>query len=518
MTPTARPRRHASAFSGAQIAILMVLMLMLASMPIWTNPLPPLTDYVNHLARMHILATINKDPDLARFYQIDWQIIPNLMMDLVVPLLARVMTVYHAGQIFMVATFALIISGVLAVNRALFGRWSVVPLAAFPLLYNYVFLIGYMNYLFGIGLALWALACWIWLRDRPWPFRFAISTLFVFALFFCHLCALGVYGVGLLAAEILRFWSRHQDPLTARSIDFAATGIPFFLIVPLLLKSPTLQLALDYSWEPRGKIDGFIYVIEVYSDIVAFVLVTIVVFGGIWVSRRRALRVHPLCWVLLAVSGLIYLLMPRVMFATYLADLRLPVAFTFMLIACFDIDLRHRTVRRGFLTLLVVALLVRVVEVDVSWARLSGATSEFRASVKRIKRGSKVLVAYAEPNGGDDVSEHGLVHAACIAMIERSALVTTAFTVEGKQILHVRDEYRDIVDTEDGTPPSIEQLIVAVDRPSQSKSEYWNMWPSRYDYLYILFTEGDAPNPDPDRLTLLQDGTRFQLYRINGPK
>jgi hypothetical protein len=44
-----------------------------------------------------------------------------------------------------------------------------------------------------------------------------------------------------------------------------------------------------------------------------------------------------------------------------------------------------------------------------------------------------------------------LVHAACIAMIERSALVTTAFTVQGKQILRVRDEYRDIVDTKDGT-------------------------------------------------------------------
>ena len=39
---------------------------------------------------------------------------------------------------------------------------------------------------------------------------------------------------------------------------------------------------------------------------------------------------------------------------------------------------------------------------------------------------------------GDDVADLGLVHAACLAMIERSALVTTAFTVVGKQILHVR--------------------------------------------------------------------------------
>ena len=56
---------------------------------------PPLADYINHLARMHVIATIDADPDLARFYEIDWQVIPNLMMDLVVPVLERVMNVYR---------------------------------------------------------------------------------------------------------------------------------------------------------------------------------------------------------------------------------------------------------------------------------------------------------------------------------------------------------------------------------------------------------------------------------------
>jgi hypothetical protein len=30
----------------------------------------------------------------------------------------------------------------------------------------------------------------------------------------------------------------------------------------------------------------------------------------------------------------------------------------------------------------------------------------------------------------------------------------------------------------------------------------------------VLFTEDDAPNPDPDRLKLVIEGDRFQLYRI----
>ncbi|MBI4273366.1 MAG: hypothetical protein HY659_01515 [Rhizobiales bacterium] len=514
----ARKQMHPHAFTGMQIAVLLFLMLLLMSTPIWTQPVPPLSDYINHLARMHVIATINKDPYLGRFYAIDWQIIPNLTMDLIIPPLMRVVSIYHAGQIFLVTTFALIMSGTLTLNRALFGRWSVLPLAAFPLLYNYVFLTGLVNYMFGIGLALWALACWIMLRERHWFFRFAISTLFVAALFFCHLSALGIYGVGLLATESLRLWSRRNEPAILHLVDFIATGVPFILIVPLLLYSPTLQLALDYSWEPRGKIDGLIYVIQAYSDIVTFALITIVAGGATWARRRRLLHIHPIFWPLLAISALVYLLMPRIMFATYMADQRLPLAFVFMLIACIDIDLRRQIARRGFLVLVIVVLLVRVIEVNVSWAELSRPVSEFRASIKRIKPGSKVLVAYAERNAGEDVSELGLVHAACGAMIERSALVSTAFAVKGKQILRVRSEYQDIVDTEDGTPPLIEQLIVAADRPSQDKSQYWHMWPSRYDYLYILFTETDAPNPDPDHLTLLQDGTRFQLYRIGNPK
>jgi hypothetical protein len=154
----------------------------------------------------------------------------------------------------------------------------------------------------------------------------------------------------------------------------------------------------------------------------------------------------------------------------------------------------------------------------VSWAELSTTTSEFRASVKRIKQGSKVLVAYAKGDGGDDVSDFGLVHAACLAIIERSALVTTVFSVKGKQILHVRPEYRGIVDDEDGTPPTTARLLVAADKPNLTNPKYWDLWPQHYDYLYLLFTESDAPNPDPAHLTLVQDGTNFQLYKVTNTK
>lgn len=505
-------------FAGSQIAVFTGLLVLLISIPVWTHPVPPLSDYANHLARMHVLATLDTNPHLQRFYQIDWQIVPNLVMDLVVPLLGRFMSIYLAGQVFTVAIFALLITGTLALNRALMGRWSLVPLLAAPLVYNYVFLVGVMNYIFGIGLALWALAAWIGLRERHWALRLAVSALFVLALFFCHLFAVGLYGMALLAFESRRVWLMRGQPILPRLWDFAATGLPFLPVLPLLAMSPTMRLASEYSWEPRGKIDGLVFAIETYSDIAAILIVGIAGLAAVWAARRSVLRFHPLVWALLAVFGIVYLAMPRILFASYMADQRLPIAVAFMAIACLDVRLHHRLVRRGFLAVLLTLVAIRLIEVDVSWSSQSAATTGMRSSIKRIKPGSKVLVAYASRDGGDDARDLGLVHAACLAMIERSALVTTAFTVAGKQVLQVRPEFRELVDTEDGTPPYIDQLMVAAARPDTAENQYWQGWHTRFDYLYVLFTGDEAENPDEQRLELLQNGDRFQLYRIRRPK
>lgn len=517
-----------SDFSGRQIAGLFIVLAAIAAIPILLSPWPPLADYINHLSRMHVIATIGRDSDLARFYEVEWQVIPNLMMDLLVPVLERVMNVFLAGQIYTIASFVLILSGTLALNRQLYGRWSVLPLVAFPLLYNNVFLVGTMNYVFGIGLSLWALSAWLALRERALMLRLSVSSLFVLALFFCHLFSLGIYGLGLLAFELRRLWMIYSEAPDRRRLalfralnrkspllDFAATGLPFLPVLPLLMLSPTWGLRGTFAWEFNGKLEGLIYVIEVYSHFAAFLLTGIVAFAAGWAMRHRALHFHPFGWVLLVLGAATYLAMPRVLFETYMADQRLPISLVFMIVACAHLDLRHQVVRRGFATVLVLLLAVRVFEVETVWRDLSSVTTSFRESVDHIDRGAKVLVAYADPDGGDDVRDLPLVHAACLAIIERSALVTTAFTVTGKQILHVRNDFRARVDSDDGTPPNVAQLMQVADGRESRQRSYWGRWTVDYDYVYVLFTDADYENPDPARLTPIFSGERFVLYRIN---
>jgi hypothetical protein len=514
-------------FSNKQIAILFIVLTGITSIPIVLYPWPPLADYMNHLARMYIIGGVGTDADLARFYEIDWQLIPNLMMDLLVPPLERLVNVYVAGQFYIAMSFVLILSGTLALNRQLYGRWSVLPLIAFPLLYNKVFLVGTLNYVFGIGLCLWALAVWVQLRERGVILRLAVSAAFVLALFLCHLFALGLYGLGLLAYEVYRISAiyarrpqRQSAEISRRQsllllVDFVATGLPFLPVLPLLMMSPTWGLRGSFMWEFSGKLEGLVFVVEAYSQVAAFVLTGIVAFAAGWAIREQALKFHPFGYALLAIGALAYLAMPRIIFDTYMADQRMPIALAFLIVACAHINLRHQQVRRGFATVLVLLLAIRVFEVETVWADLSKMTTSFRESTRHIVRGGKVLVAYGDAHAGEDPRDLPLVHAASLTVIDRSALVATNFTVLGKHILRVRAEYRDQVDTNDGTPPAVDELIEAAEDESSAKSAYWKQWTTDFDYLYVLFTEPNYENPEPTLLTAIYVGDRFVLYRIN---
>lgn len=502
-------------FRISTIAVLFVLLMAAVSIPIATHPLPPLSDYPNHLARMHVIDAMGTDPYLTRFYTVEWQLIPNLMMDLIVPVLHRFMDVYLAGQIFMVLAFVLIASGMLAFNRALTGRWSALPLIALPLLYNGVLLVGVVNYIFGIGLSLWALAAWVALREWTWPWRFAISTLFTLTLFFCHLFTVGLYGLGLLAFELNRLWSRHAEPWSPRLFEFCAAGVPFVPVLLLLIVSPTWQVdGVSAYWELGGKLGGIFAAVSVYYPAVAWGLIAAAVLAALYARRHRMLSFHPVGWALLVVGAVTYLAMPRALFGAYLADQRLPIALAFMLVACFDLDLRSRLARGGFIALLALLLTARLMEVQLVWNHLQYLTDEFRQSVQAIKRGSRVLVVFGDRSTGKEISDFEIVHAASLATIERSALVTTLFTVRGKQILHARKEFQKYVETEDLWPPSLSYVLQVARGDKAKVSYFWRDWPTHYDYIYLLFTTRGASNPDRNHLNLVYDGDAFQLYRV----
>ncbi len=499
------------------LAPVFLILFFAAVTPVFSVQVPPLADYINHLARMYVLTNFEHDHLLGKFYGVKWEVIPNLIMDLVVPVMTRYMNIYLAGQMFVVLVMALLITGGFAVHYAVHRRWSPWPLVGFLFLYNNIMLFGFMNYLFGLGVALWGLASWIMLRGYSSLLRGLVSGSFVLVLFTCHLFDVGVYGMGLLSYEAWRLRDLGRLPARDRMIkDGLVFILPFLPILPLMMVSPTIGLATENYWDSTGKLDGLYYVFQNYSDLFDLTLATTLIGATIWAARSRIITLHPAGWILLGVGIAVYMAMPRMFFSSWFADQRLPIALVFLMIGFVTFKDDNRW-GRYFLYIFVLGVAcARFASVFLVWQQIDHAYADFRQSVGMISPGSTILVANADEPTGSDAFNMPLTHAACIAMIERSSLVSTAFSVPGKQILTVTPRYRDRVDNLDGDPPTISQLVATANQDrnvSPPPDRYWGRWTEQYDYVYVLYTD-QLPNPAPDLLTLVYEGPHFQLYKV----
>ena len=499
-----------------EFAIAFWVLTAIVLVPVFLVAVPPLADYVNHLGRMHVIAVSGTDPFLDAFYKIEWQLIPNLAMDLIVPPLDRVMDVYRAGQIFTALTVLATVTGPMAIHKALHGRINAFPLTAFVVVYNGIFLFGMMNFLLGVGLAMWGVAAWIALRETSLWLRLVVSTAFCVLLYVCHLYAIGLYGLGIGAFEIW-CWARRSWRFDRQlGLALVALIVPVLPVVPLLLGSSTWGLVGEYAWAPQSKMEGLELVFRTYIDTHDLAVMGLGLAALGFALHRGILSVHGAALPLAIFGFAVFLAMPYTLFGSEMADQRMPVALLLMLIGFVHLDPEDKWSKAGFLVLVVGFALLRVGDVTVQWVKMGAIYEDFRASLVEVPKGAKILVAHADDPKGTQAEQDAISHAPCVAMIERSALVSTAFTVKGKQIMTVRKAFHAQVDTEDGIPPTISQIVASsYVRPDDApRDHFWDNWTDEDDFVYVLYTEHEADNPDPTNLDLVHDGHGFQLYKV----
>ena len=184
----------------------------LALLPVLAVPIPAMADYPNHLARMYLLVRDGTQAE-SPIYRVVWTLSPNLALDLVVPRLARVVSVETATRMFLLASQILTVTGAVAIELAVKRRFELSGFLALMVLYSLPFAWGFLNFQFGLGIGLWGIAAWLALPERAPVRRFAIHALVVVVLFASHLFTLGIYGFTLGLHELWRAWSR-RAPLT----------------------------------------------------------------------------------------------------------------------------------------------------------------------------------------------------------------------------------------------------------------------------------------------------------------
>ena len=487
-------------------ALAFAALFLLAALPVSLSTMPPLVDYPNHLARMYLLGHLQDSPALQTYYAIDWRLVPNLAMDATVPLLGRLMPLVWAGKAFVLATFLLLTGGIAALHRVLFGRWSLWPCLGFLLLYNRVFLWGFLNYLFGIGLALCAFAVWIALRERPAAVRAMVSAVLCLAIYFAHLMAYGVYGLLILGYEMGILW-RRRAPLTQWAADLAAAGLPFVppLAILLIGSADTALGAISYG-SPWRKLDLPFSVFDNYNrpfDVACFVLA----LGAVALAFSRGwIRLEPRMALPLALLAVAFLVVPSQLLTGSGADHRLPLVLVLVGVGATSWTAPDSRIERRFLTGALVLFLVRLGVVAVSWHASDRDYAKVLAAFDSIPPGSRLAVAF--PPSELHAGGTPLVHLPVWAIAQREAFVPTLLASPSQQPVSLRQPYEELAAL---LPPERLWNALIARRspldPAQRKAF------EQYDF--VVFTDAKPfPAPDPEGLEPVFIGKRFELYRL----
>jgi hypothetical protein len=289
-------------------------------------------DYPNHLARLVLLAAGSDDKVLGAIFAPNWTIIPDLAGDVVGLMLLHVLPVHIAGRCLLGGILLLNLAGVLALHRAYFGRRSFWPIGSGLVAYNCCFLLGFLNWQIGNGLAMLCAAGWLIWRER-WPLTTITAAMAAAVLlFFCHLVGLALFLLLIGSAELCAM----RD---FRAMMVRGVGLSAVLTGPIVLA--TLAAVHDAPAAPHwprldvklvNAASPFInYVFPL--DMVTFVLV----YGAIALGIAAGwLIVTPRAVAAVVTLPVAYFALPFDLMSGSFLDMRFAVMFGFLVFAAVD--------------------------------------------------------------------------------------------------------------------------------------------------------------------------------------
>ena len=483
-------------------------------LPFFFIQIPPLQDYPNHLARIHVLMQIHASPAFEEYYKVQWAPLPNLAMDLIVPFLALFAPLETAGRWFCVAVLLSTPPAVTALSFALHKKLSLWPLFSMLFVYNSVFTLGLLNYLLGLNLALAATALWILLRQKPAGRTAPVFALVSIVIYFVHLSALGVYALLLFGYELSAYLETRREGAAFNRAAWAVGVSQFLLPAAMFVAfSPTFRLNLGSSgvFVPWSKIQGVYGVLNSGHpglDLLSFVIVGILLLAGAVLGKLTLYkRAAAAFWALM----ICFAAAPEVLFGSGFASYRLPIAIVFFLVAAADWRPMPKAVSGLLLITAVALLVVRVSVIARDWRAFGHDHRQLMEVFESVPEKSRILPYVVNEGSPEFVSKPPLQHLATLAVIQRSAFVPTLFADPGKQPVGISENYQ-------GLARDVPRDIVPKERFSKSLDDPDNpLHESRvagFDYV-LLFAMKPLSFAVPSSFREIADGDKFILYRLN---
>lgn len=395
-------------------AIAAACVLLLAMVPLALTPVYPLTDYYAHIARYHILASLGTGSPFEENYASNWRLLPNLGLELVGVGLMKIMSPLACGRVMVALIFANLYLAVLAVARQLGGR--ITPLNAVLagfLLYSNILLWGFSNFLFGLGLAFWGAALWLWLR--PWPMlQLAASGLFSVLLLIAHGLSFAFYGVFLAALEVGILFHEGRFTVTravtrlARLATLAIVPFLMFLSMPTAQQEQGVTGSLSNLWkhaeagrlferlllDAQERTDSILRVSETPYRWLDYGL-----NGALWLALlvllwRRTLVLDTRLWPAFLGFAALTIILPPSLFGTGYLDDRVPL----VIVAILAMGLTVTRLKRAPLIVgtLAAVLALKIAVTAAYWAESGRTYTRFLQDARAIPEEALVNVLLAD--------------------------------------------------------------------------------------------------------------------------
>lgn len=486
-----------------------------ALLPVWSADIPPLLDYHNHLARQYILARVDGSATLGQFYKTAWHASPYLAFDAIVQGLASFMPVDVAGKVFLSLTLFLLGLAPLALNLAAFGRITPVALLGLLFVHNETVTLGFVNYLFGIGLALCVAALWIRLRIGPGWVRLLLFPLLCSLIFFSHLLGFVIYALVIVTYELGKYLGGLRRPDNSMSWRFDSDArlnlLSIFIqcAVPLVIFAAFGPSTASVSSNTYGGLERkfsllvgmFGYLLPTYIWTLDKAMQLALPAALVLLVATRRLRVDPaLCWPLGAIL-LLFFAMPMELFSGWGADHRLLPALGLLLVG----SLRPANGGSGRLlpwAFAGVALLAaaRTVAVASEWRKSDERYAEYVRAFELIDNGSRMFFAFGHA-GGKSITSIPEYHMPTLVLSTKDVYVPYLFASNsGSFTLQYQSDVEPL------------QRLSRGPVLTHGESPDWPAIQGKFDYFFLV-NQQHFRSPPPAELVSIFEGRTIRVYR-----
>lgn len=422
--------------------------------PLLVVSVPPLSDLPNHLARVHVLARLAREPGLHLPWESAWALLPNLAVDLPGVLLVPWLGVETFGRLFVGAAVLLWCLGCRALGRSLLGRDSVRALIASALVWSEPLLLGYAGFVFGTGLALLAVAAVVRTFSRSSGQR-AAATATLAAVLGLGAAVAHVGAAVIFVASTTALAAAHAR----RSRGRALAGWALAALVPagLYVLAWWLRAASRDPWSfasPGSIVRSFaLPMTGLDAKLDAASLALLALLGAVALVRSRPLAIGPLAAAAALACGALVALFPSDVAGAIEVHGRFALAgWVFAIFAVGPRELGSppasppapRLPARSTLAPVVVAavtlLALRTVHLAGELRALDLEARSIRALMAaELPRGASLGTAWFSPDdplpAADRVRALATLHVPALAVVDREAHVPTLYALAGVQPL-----------------------------------------------------------------------------------